>query len=116
MLLSFYETGAQPNPCWSRPHLLPWMLPISKDVTEVENATEWYSELQCRQLLSPATKKRYRDQVEADMSEMSRMSESEIHAVMKEPARKNRKTSVNSWNEAAIRKGIWNHSSVADPI
>jgi hypothetical protein len=28
------------------------------------------------------------DQVEADMSEMSSMSESEIHAVMKEQARK----------------------------
>jgi hypothetical protein len=39
-------------------------------------------------LLLPATKKRYRDQVEASMSEMSSMSESEIHAVMKEQARK----------------------------
>jgi hypothetical protein len=39
-------------------------------------------------LLSPATKKRYSDQVEAGMSEMSSMSESEIHAVMEEQARK----------------------------
>ena len=38
--------------------------------------------------MSPATKKRYRDQVEADMSEMTSMSESEIHAVMEEQARK----------------------------
>ncbi len=38
--------------------------------------------------LSQATKKRYRDQVEADMSEMSSMSESEIHAVMEEQAPK----------------------------
>ncbi len=22
---SFCETGEQPNPCWSRPHSLPWM-------------------------------------------------------------------------------------------
>jgi hypothetical protein len=40
----------------------------------------------CRQRLS-LTKKRYRDQVEADMAEMSSMSESEIHAMMKEQAR-----------------------------
>ncbi len=38
----------------------------------------------CRQRL----RKRYRDQVEADMFKMSSMSESEIHAVMKEQARK----------------------------
>jgi hypothetical protein len=56
----------------------------SKDVTEVEYATEWFSESQCRLLLSPATKKRYRDQVEADMAEMPSMSDSEINAVMKE--------------------------------
>ncbi len=55
-------------------------------MTEVEY--EWYSESPVLQSLSPATKKRYRDQVEADMSEMSSMSESEIHAVMKEQARK----------------------------
>jgi hypothetical protein len=59
----------------------------SKDVTEVEYATEWYSDSPGRPSLSPATKKRYRNQVEADMSEMSSMSESEIHAVMKEQAR-----------------------------
>ncbi len=62
--------------------------PSSKDVTEVEYATEWYSESPGRPSLSPATKKRYRDQVEGDLSEMSSMSESEIHAVMKEQARK----------------------------
>jgi hypothetical protein len=66
--------------------------PSSKDVTEVEYATEWYSdsisESPGRPSLSPATKKRYRDQVEADMSEMSSMSESEIHAVMEKQARK----------------------------
>ena len=62
--------------------------PSSKDVTEVEHATEWYSESPGRPSLSPATKKRYRDQVEADMSEMTSMSESEIHAVMEEQARK----------------------------
>jgi hypothetical protein len=60
----------------------------SKDVTEVEYATEWYSESPGRLSLSPATKMRYRDQVEADMSEMSSMSESEVHAVMEEQARK----------------------------
>jgi hypothetical protein len=63
--------------------------PSSKDVTEVEYATEWYSESPGRPSLSPATKKRYRDQVEAaDMAKMSSMRESEIHAVMKEQARK----------------------------
>ncbi len=62
--------------------------PSSKDVTEVENATEWYSELPGRPSLSPATKKRYRYQVEADMSDMSSMRESEIHAVMEEQGRK----------------------------
>ncbi len=59
-------------------------------MTEVEYATEWYSESPGRPSLSPATKKRYCDQVEADMSEMSSMNESEIHAVMKEQARKKR--------------------------
>jgi hypothetical protein len=63
--------------------------PSSKDVTEVDYATEWYSESPGRPSMSPATKKRYCDQVEADMSEMSSMSESEIHAVMEEQARKN---------------------------
>ncbi len=62
--------------------------PSSKDVTEVEYATEWYSESPGWPSLSPATKKRYRDQVEADVAEMSSMSESEIHAVTKEQARK----------------------------
>jgi hypothetical protein len=62
--------------------------PSSKDVTEVKYATEWFSESPGRPSLSPATKKRYRDQLEADMSEMSSVSESEIHAVMKEQARK----------------------------
>ncbi len=62
--------------------------PSSNDVTEVEYATEWYSESPGRLSLSPATKKRYCNQVEADMSEMSSMSESEIHAVIKEQARK----------------------------
>ncbi len=57
-------------------------------MTEVKYANEWYSESPGRPSLSPATKKRYRYQVEADMSEMSRMSESEIHAVMEEQARK----------------------------
>jgi hypothetical protein len=62
--------------------------PSSKDVTEVEYATEWYLESPGRPSLSPETKKRYRYQVEADMAEMSSMSESEIHAVMEEKARK----------------------------
>ena len=62
--------------------------PSSKDATEVEYATEWYSESPGRPSLSPATKKRYRDQVEADMSEMTSMSENEIQAVMEEQARK----------------------------
>ncbi len=64
--------------------------PRAKDVTEVKYATEWYSESPGRPSLSPATKKRYGGQVEADMSEMSSMSESEIHChpVMKEQARK----------------------------
>jgi hypothetical protein len=61
--------------------------PSSKDVTEVEYATEWYLESPGRPSLSPATKKRYRGQVEDYMSEMSNMRESEIHAVMKEQAR-----------------------------
>ncbi len=38
-------------------------LPSSKNVAEVEYATEWYSESPGRPLLSPATG--YRDQVEA---------------------------------------------------
>ncbi len=59
-------------------------LPNPKDVTEVEYATEWYSESPGRPSLSPATKKHYRNQVEADISEMSSMSKSEIHAGMKE--------------------------------
>ncbi len=48
-------------------------LPSSKDVSEVEYATEWYSESLGRPSLSPATqaKKRYRYQVEANMAEMS---------------------------------------------
>jgi hypothetical protein len=55
--------------------------------------------------------------VEADIAEMPSMSESEIHAVMEEQAKKeNRKTSVNSWSTAAICKVIWNDISVADPI
>jgi hypothetical protein len=62
--------------------------PSSKDATEVEYATEWHSESPGRPSLSPATKKRYRDEVERDMSEMTSMSESEIHAVMEEQARK----------------------------
>jgi hypothetical protein len=50
--------------------------PSSKDVTEVEYATEWYDlESPGRQSLLPVTKKRDRYQVEADMSEMSSMSE-----------------------------------------
>jgi hypothetical protein len=65
--------------------------PSSKDVTEVEYATEWYSESPGRPSLSPATKKRHRDQMEAEMSEMSSMSESEILAVMEEQARKKQK-------------------------
>ncbi len=47
-------------------------------MTEVKYATEWYSESQGQLLLSPATKKRYGDQVEADMPEMPSMSKSEI--------------------------------------
>ncbi len=42
--------------------------PSSKDVTKVKYATEWYSESPGRPSLSPATKKRYHYQVEADMS------------------------------------------------
>ncbi len=61
-------------------------LPSSKNVTMVEYATEWYWELQGRLLLSPATMKRYLDQVEANMAEMSSMSKS--HAVMEEQASK----------------------------
>jgi hypothetical protein len=56
-------------------------------VTEVEYATECYSESPGRLSLSPATKKRSQDQVEADMSDMTSMSESEIHAMMEEQAR-----------------------------
>jgi hypothetical protein len=56
----------------------------SRDVTNVEYATEWYSESQGRPSLSPATKKRYRYQVEDDMAKMSSMSESEIRAVIDE--------------------------------
>jgi hypothetical protein len=63
----------------------------SQDVTEVEYATEWYSDSPGRPSLTQATKKRYSNQVEAEMSEMSSMSESEIHAVMKEQARKKQK-------------------------
>ncbi len=66
--------------------------------------------------LSPATKKRYRDKVEAEMAEMPRMSESEIHAVMEEQARKKQEDSINSWSTSAIRKVIWNGIFVADPI
>jgi hypothetical protein len=62
--------------------------PSSKDVAEVEYATEWYYESPGRPSLSPATKNSYRNQMEADMSEMSSMSEFEIHAVMEEQARK----------------------------
>jgi hypothetical protein len=96
--------------------------PSSKDVTEVEYATEWYSssEWPGRQSLSQATKKRYSDQVEADMAEMSSMSKSEINAVMevhwRSKLEKNRKTSQNSWSTAAICKVIWHSISVADPI
>ncbi len=59
-----------------------YLSPSSKDVTEVEYATEWSSESSGRPSLSPATTKRYRDQEEADMAEMSSMSESEIQAVI----------------------------------
>jgi hypothetical protein len=38
--------------------------------------------------LSPETKKRYCEKVEADMAKMSSMSEFEIHAVMEEQALK----------------------------
>ncbi len=62
--------------------------PSSKDVTEVEYATEWYSESPGRPSLSPATKKHNRDQVEADMSDITSMNEPEIHAVMEKQARK----------------------------
>ncbi len=59
-----------------------YVSPSSKNVTEVEYTTKWYSESQGRPSLSPATKKHYRDQVEADMAEMSSLSESEIRAVI----------------------------------
>jgi hypothetical protein len=62
--------------------------PSSKDVTKVENATECYEESPGLPSLSPTTKKSYRNELEADMAEMSNMSESEIHAVMEEQARK----------------------------
>ncbi len=55
-------------------------------MTKVEYAAEWYSESQGRLLLSPATVKLYRYQVEADMAKMPSMSETEIHAVMEEQA------------------------------
>ncbi len=57
--------------------------------------------------------------VEADMSEMTSTSESEIHAVMEEQARKkqeDQRNLVNVWNTAAIREVIWEGISVADPI
>jgi hypothetical protein len=91
--------------------------PSSKDVTEVEYATEWYSESPDWPSLSPATKKRYRDQVEADMSEMSSMSESEIQVVMEEQARKKQEAQCKFLEyRRNTRKVIWNGISVADPI
>jgi hypothetical protein len=63
---------------------LTWHIPVwptlaydslsSKDVTEVEYATEWYLESQDRLLLPQATKKRFSYQVEADMTEMPSIS------------------------------------------
>ncbi len=53
-------------------------LPSFKDVAEVEYTAEWYLESPGRLLLSPATMKRYYDQVEAERSEMSSTSESEM--------------------------------------
>jgi hypothetical protein len=44
------------------------------------------------------------------------MSESEIHTVMEEQARKKQEAQRNSWNTTAICKVIWNGISVADPI
>jgi hypothetical protein len=54
--------------------------------------------------------------VEADMAEMPSMSESEIHAVMEEQARKKQEDQCNSCSTAAISKVVWNGISVADPM
>ncbi len=61
--------------------------PVLQELLRNGNAKCVYRRKRKRQMRL-ATKKRYRDQVEADMSEMSSMSESEIHAVMEEQARK----------------------------
>ncbi len=53
-----------------------YVSPSSNDVIEVEYATQWYSESLGRPSLSPATTKRFRYQVEADMAEMSSVSKS----------------------------------------
>jgi hypothetical protein len=58
----------------------PYDSPSSMDEPEVEYATEWYSESPDRPSLSPATKKRNHDELEAEMDEMSSMSESEARA------------------------------------
>jgi hypothetical protein len=67
----------------------PYDSPSSKDATEVEYATEWYEESPERPSLSPATKKRNHDELEAEMEDMTSMSESEIQAEMDEQVRKN---------------------------
>ena len=54
--------------------------PSSMEATEVEYATKYYDESPERPSLSPATKKRYHDEMEADMDAMSSMSESELQA------------------------------------
>ena len=50
------------------------------EATEVEYATEYYDESPKRPSLSPATRKRLHDEIEADIDELSSMSESEVQA------------------------------------
>ena len=54
--------------------------PSSMEATEVEYATEYYDESPKRPSLSPATRKRLHDEIEADIDELSSMSESEVQA------------------------------------
>ena len=58
----------------------PYVSPSSQEEPEVEYATEYYSESPVRPSLSPATKKREHDELEAEMDAMSSMSESELQA------------------------------------
>ena len=57
-----------------------YIFPSSQDEPEVEYATEYYDESPKRPSLSPATRKRLHDEIEADIDELSSMSESEVQA------------------------------------